>query len=76
MLIFLNIYGVMVPAKGWKSPELLRDEFPAFSSRASHILQGLISENTTVILTTSHKSNYTINEWKVFLEKEVLILKK
>ena len=33
MLLFLDIDGVMVPAKGWKSPELLNDGFPAFSSR-------------------------------------------
>jgi hypothetical protein len=30
MLIFLDIDGVMVCVKGWKSPELLNDGFPAF----------------------------------------------
>ena len=64
MLIFLDIDGVMVPAKGWKSPELLDDGFPAFSSKASHALQRLIANDTTVILTTSHKSNYTVEEWR------------
>lgn len=76
MLIFLDIDGVMVPAKGWKSPELLNDGFPAFSSRASHILQHLISENTTVILTTSHKSNYTIDEWKDIFRKRGINVEK
>ncbi len=64
MLLFLDIDGVMVPAKGWKSPELLGDGFPAFSSKATYVLQNLISETTTIILTTSHKSNYSIEEWK------------
>lgn len=64
MLIFLDIDGVMVPAKSWKSPDLLEDGFPAFSQSACHTLQRLISENDTVILTTSHKSNFTIQEWK------------
>jgi HAD domain in Swiss Army Knife RNA repair proteins len=64
MLFFLDIDGVMVPAKGWKSPELLNDGFPAFSSKATLVLQGLISEEVTVILTTSHKSNFSIEEWK------------
>jgi hypothetical protein len=64
MLIFLDIDGVMVPAKSWKTPDLLDDGFPAFSKVACVTLQRIISENDTVILTTSHKSNYTIQEWK------------
>lgn len=76
MLIFLDIDGVMVPAKSWKSPELLNDGFPAFSSKASSVLQSLISEGTTVILTTSHKSNYTIDDWKDIFRKRGIDLKK
>lgn len=64
MLFFLDIDGVMVPAKGWKSPELLNDGFPAFSSRAINALQSLISEDVTIVLTTSHKANFSIEEWK------------
>ncbi len=72
MLIFLDIDGVMVPAKSWTSPELLNDGFPAFSSKSVHALQGLISGDTTVILTTSHKSRFTIEEWKSIFEKRGL----
>lgn len=64
MLIFLDIDGVMVPAKGWKSPELLNDGFPAFSSKATIALNQLISDNDTIMLTTSHKANFSIEEWK------------
>lgn len=64
MLLFLDIDGVMVPAKGWKNPELLNDGFPAFSRRASDALQHLMSENVTIMLTTSHKANFSIEEWK------------
>lgn len=64
MLIFLDIDGVMVPAKSWKKPELLNDGFPVFSNTATHVLQSLISEDTTVMLTTSHKSTYTVDQWK------------
>ena len=72
MLIFLDIDGVMVPAKGWKTPELLSDGFPAFSDKASRVLQRLISENTTIVLTTSHKANYTIDEWKdIFTKRNI-----
>lgn len=65
MLFFLDIDGVMVPAKSWKSPELLEDGFPAFSNKAINAFQKLLSADTTVILTTSHKSNFSIDEWKM-----------
>lgn len=76
MLIFLDIDGVMVPAKGWKTPELLSDGFPAFSDKASRVLQRLISENTTIVLTTSHKANYTIDEWKDIFTKRNIHVEK
>jgi hypothetical protein len=72
MLIFLDIDGVMVPAKSWQSPELLNDGFPAFSLKAVHVLQNLISEDTTVMLTTSHKSRFTIEQWKEIFQKRGL----
>lgn len=64
MLVFLDIDGVMVPAKGWESPQVLSDGFYKFSDSAIRVLQGLISEDTTVMLTTSHKSRYSVEEWK------------
>lgn len=69
MLIFLDIDGVMVPAKSWKSPELLDDGFPDFSIPASLALRQLIAKNVTVMLTTSHKSNYTIQQWHSIFKK-------
>jgi len=69
MLIFLDIDGVMVPAAGWKSPQILADGFPAFSHRAVGVLRDLISVNDTMVLTTSHKSKYTIDEWKGIFER-------
>lgn len=78
MLIFLDIDGVMVPAKCWKSPELLDDGFPAFSVSASLALRQLIANNVTVMLTTSHKSNFTIQQWQNIFKKrgiEIPLLK-
>jgi hypothetical protein len=63
MLIFLDIDGVMVPAKGWKAPELMKDGFPVFSSKAVQALRSLMAEDSTIMLTTSHKANYTKEEW-------------
>jgi len=78
MLIFLDIDGVMVPAKSWISPELLDDGFPAFSVSASLALRQLIAKNVTVMLTTSHKSNFTIQQWHSIFKKrgiEIPLLK-
>lgn len=68
MLVFLDIDGVMIPAKGWEKPELLDDGFPSFNSRAIHALQSIISDDTTIMLTTSHKSKYSLDEWKRIFE--------
>ena len=76
MIIFLDIDGVMVPAKSWQSPELLNDGFPAFSNKATRVLQSLISEDATVMLTTSHRSNYTLDEWKVIFKKRGINVEK
>jgi len=76
MLIFLDIDGVMVPAKSWKSPELLHDGFPAFSSRAIHTLQRFISEDVTIMLTTSHKSTFSIEEWRSIFKNRGIDIKK
>jgi hypothetical protein len=76
MLIFLDIDGVMVPAKGWKVPELMIDGFPAFSSKAISVLQNLITDDTTLILTTSHKSYYSVNEWVEIFKKRGIEIEK
>ncbi len=76
MLFFLDIDGVMVPAKGWKSPEFLNDGFPAFSNKAVRALQNLISKEVTVILTTSHKAKFSNEEWKnIFRNRSINIEK-
>ena len=74
MRIFLDIDGVMVPAKSWKRPELLNDGFPAFSIKATHVLENLIAEGTIIMLTTSHKSNFSVEEWKsIFKNRNINI---
>jgi hypothetical protein len=75
MLIFLDIDGVMVPAKGWQLPDTLSDGFPVFSIKATAALKRLIANNCKVILTTSHKSNYTNDQWKQIFEVRGLQIK-
>jgi len=65
MLILLDIDGVMLPAKSWSSPELLEDGFSMFNTKAVRALNNIIdSSNADVLLTTSHKSRYTVEKWK------------
>lgn len=69
MLILLDIDGVMVPATSWRKQEILDDGFPSFSNKASLALQKIIDEtNADILLTTSHKSNYSIAEWQSILK--------
>lgn len=76
MLFLLDIDGVMVPSKGWKNPEFLNDGFPAFSTKATLTLQSLISEDDTVMLTTSHKSKFSIEKWKNIFKNRGINIEK
>jgi len=70
MLILLDIDGVMVPAKGWKAPELLSDGFPDFSPKSVSGLRKIISATgASIVLTTSHKSKYSLPKWKSIFAK-------
>lgn len=64
MLIFLDIDGVMVPAKNWKQPEMLEDGFPAFSQAAVAAANTFMSEDDEVVLISSHRDAYSIEAWK------------
>jgi hypothetical protein len=76
MLILLDIDGVLVPANSWKKPEFMEDGFPMFSSNAVKALQRILNEtNASVLLTTSHKTNYDVSQWKRLFEARGIILK-
>lgn len=76
MLILLDIDGVMVPANSWKRPEFLNDGFYAFSSESARALQKIISEKSAdILLTTSHKTKYTIKEWKSIFDLRGICVK-
>jgi UDP-N-acetylglucosamine 2-epimerase len=76
MLIFLDMDGVMIPIKSWKTSENLEDNFPMFKEESTLALKSLISENDTVILTTSHRTRFTIQEWKQIFERRGLKIEK
>lgn len=74
MVIFLDIDGVMVPIKSWEKTDILTDGFSKFSESSIKALNKLLTEETKVILTTSHRFSYSIGEWKdIFKKREVNI---
>jgi hypothetical protein len=76
MLILLDIDGVMIPATSWKKPEFMEDGFPAFDIKATKALQRIIDEtNASIILTTSHKAQYSVLQWKMMFNSRGVNLK-
>ena len=78
MLVFLDIDGVMAPAKSWQRPDILEDGFVDFSSKAVSVLQDVLAQNadTTIVLTTSHKSRFSLSQWKIIFERRGLNVNK
>jgi len=73
MLILLDIDGVMLSASSWKPVERLDDGFSNFSSKAVSSLQKIISETgASIVLTTSHKSTYSLPQWQKIFKKRGL----
>ena len=64
MLLLLDIDGVMVPANSWRRPEILADGFTEFNIKAIAALNKVLTHTELeVVLTTSHKFKFTLNEW-------------
>jgi hypothetical protein len=64
MLILLDIDGVMIPAASWKPVLILDDDFPQFSIKAVSNLNQILNETgASIVLTTSHKSRFSLAEW-------------
>ena len=70
MLILLDIDGVMVPAKPWSPPPVLEDGFAMFDSKSVSALNSIIEKsNADILLTTSHKGRFSVNDWKSIFSK-------
>jgi hypothetical protein len=65
MLLLLDIDGVMVQAAPWKRVEIHPDGFFQFMPHAVSNLKEIISETgASIVLTTSHKSTYSLEKWE------------
>jgi len=64
MLLLLDIDGVMVPTNSWRRPEILADGFVEFNPKAVKALNKILYyHDFEIVLTTSHKFKYSLNQW-------------
>lgn len=64
MYLFLDIDGVLVPAKSWSQPSMLDDGFYQFSAIATQVLKSVITKETTIVLTSTLRNRFSIDTWK------------
>ena len=65
MIILLDIDGVLVTTPAWRAVKLDTDGFLKFNEKAAGNLAKLISQtNASIVLTTTHRINYSIEQWK------------
>ncbi len=74
MKILLDIDGVMIPAKPWQTYQIGSDGFGMFSKFSIEGLNKIIksSSNPEIVLTTSHKHSYSLDDWnKIFSNRGI-----
>ncbi|WP_025144991.1 HAD domain-containing protein [Pedobacter jeongneungensis] len=77
MFLLLDIDGVMVPANSWRKPEILADGFAEFNPKAVKALNKILHHhNFEIVLTTSHKFKYSLNQWLDIFKTRDIILSK
>lgn len=75
MKILLDIDGVLIPAKPWQKYEFAEDGFGLFNKKSVECLNEILNSvsNPEIILTTSHKKKYTIEQWKSIFKHRGII---
>lgn len=69
MILLLDIDGVLETSPSWKKPEFLEDKFYKFNENARKNLIEIIDKiKPEIILTTTHRINYTLMEWNQIFE--------
>jgi len=75
MKILLDIDGVMVSGGSWLVIDRLEDGFYKFKDRSVKTLNELIEKhNADIVLTTSHRGRFTIEEWVNMFETRGIIV--
>ena len=69
MTILLDIDGVLVTTPPWRTIEQDSDGFLKFNKKAAKNLARIVYETkAAIVLTTTHRINYSINKWEEILQ--------
>ena len=68
MVFLLDLDGVLITTPAWRPVPVLADGFFCFNEQATANLSQLLSETKArLVLTTSHRINYSLAQWAQFL---------
>jgi hypothetical protein len=74
MVILLDLDGVLITTPAWRAVETEPDGFFKFNARATANLAALLAAtNAAVVLTTSHRLNYSLAQWAAFFHARGLV---
>lgn len=69
MTLLLDIDGVLVTTPPWRPVELHPDGFLKFNAKAASNLAYILAQtNAAVVLTTTHRITYSLEEWQGLLK--------
>ena len=69
MFILLDLDGVLITTPAWRAVDLQADGFFAFNAKATANLASILAETqAALVLTTSHRINYSLAQWQSFLQ--------
>lgn len=75
MYIFLDIDGVLVPARSWQQPKIMNDGFFEFSVPALRVLKTIITKETTIVLTSTHRTRFSNETWRQLFNNRGVVVK-
>ncbi|MCQ9634853.1 HAD domain-containing protein [Chryseobacterium sp. WG23] len=74
MRIFLDIDGVMVHANPYKKVDMEEDGFYKFNANATDVINSI--DDLEIILSTSHRFRFDIQEWENIFQRRNIKFKK
>ncbi|NML64286.1 hypothetical protein HHL22_03610 [Hymenobacter sp. RP-2-7] len=74
MVILLDLDGVLITTPSWRAVESEPDGFFRFNAQATANLTTILAAtNAAVVLTTSHRINFSLSQWTAFFNTRGLV---
>ncbi|MGI4874518.1 MAG: HAD domain-containing protein [Janthinobacterium lividum] len=69
MVVLLDLDGVLITTPPWRPLEIQADGFFKLNEKAAANLAGILTQTqAAVVLTTSHRINYSVEQWREILQ--------